>query len=345
MTVIDTNYKSFVETIKSMVSKSQYEALKKVNQELINLYWNIGKAINEKQAELGWGKSVVEQLAKDLQAELPGVKGFSSQNLWYMRQFYLEYESNLKLQPVVGEISWTKNIVIMSKCKDEASRYFYIVMTKKFGWTKNVLINKIESRNFEKFALNQTNFEANLPQPIQTQAKLAVKDEYTFDFLELAEEHSEREVELGLIKNIRKFLLEIGGDFCFIANQHRLEVGSEEFFIDLLLYHRRLRSLIAIELKTGKFRPEHAGKMSFYLSALNDKMKYEDENPAIGIIICKSKDRTVVEYALRDNNQPIGVGTYIINKELPSELQKYLPSQEELINSIKSFESHFGDND
>jgi hypothetical protein len=158
-----------------------------------------------------------------------------------------------------------------------------------------------------------------LPEPIQSQAKLAVKDEYTFDFLELAEEHSERELELGLLKNIRKFLLEIGGDFCFIANQHRLEIGTEEFFVDLLLYHRHLRSLIAIELKTGKFRPEYAGKMSFY--------------------ICKSKDRTVVEYALRDNNQPIGVGTYVIKEELPSELQKYLPSQKELISSIENFEN------
>lgn len=338
MAVTDIDYKSFVQNIKSMVSQAQYEALRKVNKELIELYWSIGKAINDKQSELGWGKSVVEQLAKDLQAEMPGIKGFSARNLWNMRDFYNEYCNNSKLQPLVAEISWTKNVVIMSKCKDEASRYFYIVMTKKFGWSKNVLINKIESKDFERFALNQTNFQANLPEPIQSQAKLAVKDEYTFDFLELAEEHSERELELGLLKNIRKFLLELGGDFCFIANQHRLEVGGEDFFIDLLLYHRRLRSLIAIELKTGKFLPEHAGKMSFYLTALNETMKHEDENPAIGIIICKSKNRTVVEYALKDKNQPIGVGTYTIQEQLPSELQKYLPSYEDLIASIEEFE-------
>jgi len=341
MTVIDANYKSFVETIKTMVSKAQYEALKKVNKELIELYWNIGKAINEKQSELGWGKSVVEQLAKDLQAELPGIKGFSAANLWRMGHLNNEYKDNVKLAPMVREISWTKNIVILEKCKNEASRYFYIVMTKKFGWSKNVLINKIESKDFERFALNQTNFEANLPEPIQAQAKLAVKDEYTFDFLELSEEHSERELELGLLKNIRKFLLELGGDFCFIANQHRLEIDDEEFFVDLLLYHRRLKALIAIELKTGKFLPEYAGKMSFYLTALNEKMKYEDENPAIGIIICKSKNRTIVEYALKNNNQPIGVGTYTIQEQLPSELQKYLPSQEELISSIENFEKDY----
>lgn len=181
MTVMNTNYKSFVETIKSMVSRAQYEALKKVNKELINLYWNIGKAINEKQSELGWGKSVVEQLAKDLQAELPGIKGFSAANLWRMGNFYSIYNNNIKLAPLVREISWTKNVIIIEKCKDEASRHFYITMTKKFGWTKNVLINKIDSKDFERFALNQTNFDANLPKLMQSQAKLAVKDEYTFE--------------------------------------------------------------------------------------------------------------------------------------------------------------------
>jgi predicted nuclease of restriction endonuclease-like (RecB) superfamily len=334
---IDPDYKNFVKTIKSMVASAQYEALRKVNKELIELYWNIGKAISVKQEELGWGKSVVEKLARDLQAELPGVKGFSSQNLWYMRQFYIEYQGNLKLQPLVGEISWTKNVVIMSKCKDEASRYFYLVMTKKFGWSKNVLIHKIESKDFERFALNQTNFEANLPELIQSQAKLAVKDEYTFDFLELSEDYSEKELELGLLKNIRKFLLEMGGYFCFVANQYRLEVSNQEFFIDLLLYHRKLKSLVAIELKIGDFKPEYAGKMSFYLSALNDKMKLEDENAAIGIIICRTKDRTIVEYALKSNNQPIGVGTYSVQEDLPEELQKYLPSEKDLIDSIERF--------
>lgn len=341
MTVTDTTYKSFVQTIKTMVSQAQYEALKKVNKELIDLYRNIGQAINEKQAELGWGKSVVEQLAKDLQAELPGVKGFSARNLWNMRNFHLEYKENPFLQTMSAEISWSKNVLIMTKCKDPKEQEFYMKMTQKFGWTYNLLTNQVEAGIYNKYLSNQTNFDSTIPEKIQSQAKLAVKDEYTFDFLELTVEHSERELELGLLKNIRKFLLELGGDFCFIANQHRLEVAGEEFFIDLLLYHRRLRALIAIELKTGKFLPEYAGKMSFYLTALNEKMKYEDENPAIGIIICKSKNRTIVEYALKNNNQPIGVGTYTIQDQLPSELQKYLPSQAELISSIEDFESEF----
>jgi predicted nuclease of restriction endonuclease-like (RecB) superfamily len=334
---LDINYQNLIESVKKRITEAQYEALKKVNKELIQLYWDLGKLIVDKQSEHKWGKSIVEQLSKDLQAEFPGIKGFSIQNLWYMRQFYTEYKDSEKLQPLVGEISWSKNIAIMSKCKDEASRYFYMLMTKRFGWTKNVLINKIEAGEFQKYALNQTNFEANLPEPVQKQAKLAVKDDYTFDFLELSEEHSEHELELGLIRNIRKFLLEMGGHFCFIANQHRLEVSDQEFFIDLLLYHRQLKSLVAIELKIGDFKPEYAGKMSFYLSALNDKEKLEGENPAIGIIICKTKDRTIVEYALNDNNQPIGVGTYTLQHELPEALSKYLPSQEDLIKGLESF--------
>jgi predicted nuclease of restriction endonuclease-like (RecB) superfamily len=335
-TKLDNNYKDFIESVKERITQAQYEALKKVNKELIQLYWDLGKLIVNKQSQYEWGKSVVEQLAKDLQIEYPGMKGYSVQNLWYMRQLYSEYKDNEKLQPMVGEISWSKNLVIMSKCKDDASRYFYMLMTKKYGWTKSVLINKIEAKEFEKYALNQTNFEANLPEPVQKQAKLAVKDEYVFDFLELGDEHSEHELELGLIRNIRKFLLEMGGSFCFVANQHRLEVSDQEFFIDLLLYHRHLKSLVAIELKIGDFKPEYAGKMSFYLSALNDKEKLEDENPAIGIIICRNKDRTIVEYALKDNNQPIGVGTYTLQHELPEALSKYLPSQEDLIKGLEN---------
>lgn len=338
---IDKGYKEFVQVVKKRIHQAQYEALKTVNKELINLYWDIGKMIVEKQMQYNWGKSVVENLARDLQNEFPGLKGFSIQNLWYMRQLYSEYKSNTNLQPMVGEISWTKNIVIMSKCKTEAERYFYMTMTKKYGWTKNVLIHKIDCQEFEKYALNQTNFETTLPEHIKNQALLAVKDEYTFDFLELAEDHSEYELEQGLINNIRKFLIEMGGSFCFIANQYRVEIEGEEFFIDLLLYHRELKSLIAIELKIGDFKPEYAGKMNFYLSILNDKVKLEDENPSIGIIICRGKKRTIVEYALQDTNKPIGVGTYVLQKTLPEAFSKYLPSEEELINNIESFEREF----
>jgi predicted nuclease of restriction endonuclease-like (RecB) superfamily len=218
----------------------------------------------------------VENLAKDLQNEFPGIQGFSVGNLWRMRAFYLQYQSNEKLAPLVREISWSKNIVILEKCKDDSEREFYIRMTKKFGWTKNVLINQIENKAYEQYILNQTNFDKALPEKYSYQAKLAVKDEYTFDFLELGEEHSEKELEFALINKIRHFLTEMGGYFCFIANQYRIEIDDNEFFIDLLLYHRKLKCLVAIELKIGDFLPEYAGKMQFYLSALDDKVKLED---------------------------------------------------------------------
>ncbi len=326
---LNHEYKTFLEDIKERVRASQYEAFKAVNKELIALYWDIGKRIVEKQKELGWGKSVVETLAKDLQKEFPGIKGFSSQNLWYMRQFYGEYQGSSFLQPLVGEISWAKHLVIMSQCKKENERAFYINMTKKFGWTKEVLIHQIENQSFQKALLNQTSFDKTVPVKIRNQAKLAVKDEYTFDFLELGDDHLENELERALMVNVRRFLLELGGHFCFVTNQHRIEIDGREYFVDILLYHRKLRCLIAIELKVGDFKPEYAGKMQFYLSALNDRDKLEEENPAIGIIICKSKSRTVVEYALKDVCKPIGVSTYSLKKSLPKKFKKYLPSSED----------------
>ena len=244
-------YAAFLKTVKNRILKAQYDALKIVNKELIALYWDLGKMIVEKQETLGWGKSVVENLAFDLQNEFPGITGFSYRNLWYMRNFYLCFKNNQKLQPLVAEISWTKNVVIMEKCKDDMEREFYIKMTKKFGWTKNVLIHQIENQSYEKFLLNQTSFEKTLPKKYKRLAKLAVKDEYTFDFLELGEEHSEKELETALVNKIRKFITELGGYFTFIGNQHRLEVEDEEFFIDLLLYHRQLRCFVAIHLKIG----------------------------------------------------------------------------------------------
>ena len=334
-----TQYVEFVVSVKQRILQSQYEALKSVNKELIALYWDIGKSIVEKQDAFGWGKSVVKNLAGDLQQEFVGMKGFSVQNLWNIRSFYLEYSKNQKLQPLVREISWTKNIVILQKCKDALEREFYIQMTKRYGWTKNILINHIENRSYEKFLLNQTNFDETVPQKYKDQAKLAVKDEYVFDFLELGAEHSERELESAIVKNIGKFLTQMGNDFAFMGNQYRLEVDGEEYYIDLLLFHRRLKSLIAIELKIGKFKPEYAGKMNFYLSALNDIVRLEDENPSIGIIICKDKNRTVVEYSLKDSNKPIGVSNYQLLDKLPSNLQSFLPSSEEIIARLSQFDA------
>jgi len=250
MNLADQSYTNFLEEIKEKIYQSQYKALKTVNTELINLYWELGKSIIEKQKQYGWGKSVVVSLAKDLQKEFPGAKGYSADNLWRMRKFVLRYNDNEKLAPLVQEIGWSHNIIIMEKCKDDTEREFYIKMTKKYGWTKNVLIHQIEGKSYERFLSNQTNFDKSLEEKYKHQAKLGVKDSYSFDFLEMAEDYKERDLELGLVKNIRRFLMKMGGDYSFIGNQYRLELDGSEFFIDLLLYHRRLKSLIAIELKT-----------------------------------------------------------------------------------------------
>jgi len=332
---VSGDYKAFFKEIKERIYRAQYDALKAVNKELINLYWDIGKSIVAKQSDLGWGKSVVETLSKDLQKEFPGIQGFSVQNLWNMRQFYSLYRDDSKLQPLVGEISWTKNVLIMQRCKDDIHREFYIKMTKKFGWTKDVLMNQLEAGAFERYMANQTNFDKAVPEKYRHQAKLAVKDEYSFDFLELGEEHSEKDLERTLVENVRKFLVEMGGYFAFVGNQYRLEIEGSEFFIDLLLYHRQLRCLVAIELKIGDFKPEYAGKMQFYLSALNDMVRLPEENPSIGIILCKEKSRTFVEYALKDSKKPIGVSTYKLTSRLPRDLKKYFPEPEEMIKRLE----------
>ena len=323
--------------VKQRIRSAQYEALKAVNREMINLYWDIGQMIFIKQQNYNWGKSVVEQLSKDLQTEFPGISGFSARNIWNMRSFYVTYSQNEKLQPLVAEIGWTHNIVILEKCKDDLEREFYMKMTRKFGWTKNVLIHQIENQTYEKTLLNQTNFDQNISSEIRNQLKLAVKDEYTFDFLELADEHSERQLEQAILAKVKPFLQEMGGIFTFVDSQYRLEVDDEEYFIDILLYHRRLKCLVAIELKIGKILPEYVGKMQFYLSVLDDKVKLPDENPSIGIILCKSKQRTIVEYALKDSNKPIGVATYQIVSQLPQELKNQLPDPEQVAKLLEGF--------
>jgi len=335
--MLENSQITFISEIKTKVRNAQYEALKAVNVALINLYWEIGKSIAEKQSE-SWGKSIVPTLSKELQNEFPGVGGFSVGNLWLMAQFYSEYQSVENLAPLVREISWSKHISILKKCKDPKEREFYILATKKFGWTKNVLIHQIENKTFEKYLLNQTNFEETLPEKIKNQAILSVKDEYIFDFLGIEEEHSERDLEQKLIQNIRAFLLELGSDFSFLGNQYKVELSDKEYFIDLLLFHRKLQSLVAIELKIGEFLPEYKGKMEFYLNILNDKVKLPHENEAIGIIICKSKDRTIVEYSLKSSNLPIGISTYSTSEKLPKNYQNLLPSNEEL---SEKFENYF----
>ncbi|RHR62157.1 PDDEXK nuclease domain-containing protein [Parabacteroides sp. AF17-28] len=333
--IISPEYLDFRNEITARIRSAQYEALKAVNKEMIALYWEIGKRITEQQAALGWGKSVVENLSRDIQKEFPGIKGFGVSNMWDMARFYTEYQSNEFLQPLVGEISWSKHIVILTKCKETQQRQFYILATKKYGWTKDVLINKIEVKTYENYLLGQSNFDITLPDKIKKQAILALKDEYTFDLVGLSEEHSEYELEQAIIKNIRAFLMEFGPNFSFVGNQYRIVVDGKEYFIDLLLYNRRLQAMIAIELKIGEFQPEYKGKMEFYLNVLNDTVRLPHENPAIGIIICKSKSRMIVEYALKNSTMPIGVATYSLSPELPEAYKELLPTSEEIAKKIE----------
>lgn len=228
------------------------------------------------------------------------------------------------------EIGWSHNVLIMEKCNARDERMFYVTRTASLGWSRNVLTHQIENRAYEKTISSQTNFSETLPKPVAEQVKRSVKDEYTFDFLELGEAHSERQLEDAILARVEPFLREMGGVFTFVGSQYRLEVSDKEYFLDLLLYHRRLKCMVAIELKISEFTPEYVGKMQFYLAVLDDMVRMKDENPSIGIIICKTKDKTVVEYALRESNKPIGVATYRIVTRLPKELKGELPGLEEV---------------
>lgn len=328
-----------LQDLKDRIAQAQYAALRTVNQELINLYWDIGHTIVEKQEQIGWGRSVVEQIARDLKSAFPGVRGFSAQNLWRMRQFYEAYKGNAILSALLREISWTHHLEIL-KCKSKDEREFYLMMTHKHNWSYRVLGHHIDSKAYERWLLGQTNFDTTLAAQTKEYrglAKLTVRDDYNFDFLELAEPHLEQELEEALVSRIAQFLSELGGYFAFVGRQYRIEIDGEEFFLDLLFYNRELRCLIAIELKTGKFQPEYGSKMNFYLSALNDKVKLPHENPSIGIIICRSKNRTVVEYTIKDINKPIAVATYnhyVSLQDLPDRITRYLPSPEVIKNRL-----------
>jgi len=327
---LPSGYGDFLQEIKAQIRQRQFQALRAANCELLQLYWWLGENISRRQTEQGWGKSVVENLARDLQAEFPGRNGFSVQNLWLMRQFFNEYVNLPNLQPLVGEISWAKNLLIMARCKDALEREFYLRATARFGWTKNVLQHQLDNRSYAQYLNGQTNFDAAVPDTIKAQALLAVKDHYTFDFLGLADAHSERELEEALVKNLRRFLAEMGGAFTFVGNQYRLEVDGKDYFIDLLLFHRRLRCLVAIELKIGEFKPEHKGQIEFYLDTLDQQHRLEGENPPIGIVICRSKTKTIVEYALRTASHALGIATYTVTPQLPAQYLDELPSPEQI---------------
>ena len=335
-TFAEKDYPAFLAEVKARIRSAQYAALRAVNKELVGLYWDIGRLIVERQQDAGHGAAIAERLADDLRDAFPGVGGFSRRNVFYMREFFLLYRDDVKVQPLVAQVGWSHNLIILQRCKDPQEREFYLRMTRKFGWTKNVLVHQIDNQSYEKSLLGQTNFDRTLTPALRAQAKMAVKDEYAFDFLELGEQHSERELERALIARIEDFLREMGGMFAFMGSQYRLDVEGKEYFIDLLLFHRRLRALVAIELKIGEFEPEFVGKMQFYLTVLDAQVRQEDENPSIGIILCKEKTRTIVEYALHDARKPIGVATYEITRTLPKKLKDQLPSPKAIARLLES---------
>lgn len=287
-------YAAVLGEIKARIRSAQYAALRAVNRELVSLYWGIGRAIVERQHAGSWGKAVVETLAHDLQVEFPGMSGISASNLWRMKLFFEAYSPCEKLAPLVREISWSHNLVMLEKCKDDLEREFYLRMTQAHGWSKLTLINRIEAGAYRRVLTNQTNFDQALPAWVSAKAKMTVEDEYTFGFLELEEEYSERQLETAILAKVGPFLREMGGLFTSVGHQYRLQVGEKEYFCDFVLYHRRLKRLADVELKIGEFVPEYIGKMQFYLAALDDLAREEGENPSLGIILCKSKDRMEV---------------------------------------------------
>ena len=318
--------------LKQKIYSAKTKAIVSANRLMIELYFEIGKEIVSNQQTQGWGKSVVEQMSKDLKNEFGEKSGYSSQNLWYMRQFYLTYKDDANLQQLVGEIAWGSNIVIFTKCKDEKCRKYYLENCIEHGWNRNVLTHHIKTNLFERddTSKKENNFEVTLKSELSELAVDIVKSEYNLEFLEVAKSAHEREVENSLVQNIKKFLLELGYGFSFIDNQYKLVLNENEYFIDLLFFHRKLNALVAIELKLGKFKPEYAGKMNFYLNLLNETVKMPHENPAIGIILCSDKDSMEVEYSLLNTSQPMGVSTYSIKDRLPDEFKETLPTQEEL---------------
>ncbi len=332
-----TDYTAFLTTIKSRITTARISAARSVNKELIGLYWSIGKDIVEKQNELGWGKSVVERLSKDLRNEFLGSSGFSARNLWDMRRFYEEYHKYTKLRQLVAELPWGQNLLILNKVKNPKERAYYLEATIKFGWSRNVLLNQIKANSF-RHAMQQgktNNFKLALPEYLAEQADEALKDSYNLEFLGIKESMHERHLENRLIEKLKNFILELGYGFCFVGNQYRLKLGENEYFIDLLFYHRFLKSLVAVELKTGKFKPEYAGKMDFYLNLLTEKEKAHDDNPPIGIILCAERDKLEVEFSLKTKINPIGVAEYKLYQSLPDNLKGKLPTSKQLTEGLK----------
>lgn len=334
------DYHSLFLELKSKIHQSQIRAALAVNKELVLLYWQIGNSILIKQEKEGWGSKIIEQLAKDLKSEFPLMKGFSVRNLKYMRSFAENYRDLEFVQVVLAQITWYHNITLLDKVKDSTERNFYIQESIKNGWSRNVMVHQIESNLYKRQiqAEKVHNFQETLSKPQSDLAHEMLKDPYNFDFLCIGEEIKEKDLESALVKHITKFLLELGAGFAFIGKQYHLEVAGQDFYIDLLFYHIKLRAYVVIELKAGDFKPEYAGKLNFYLSAVDKILKSDDDKPSIGIILCKSKSKIIAEYALRDITKPIGVSEYMLTESIPENFKGELPSIEDLEKSLSDYQ-------
>jgi predicted nuclease of restriction endonuclease-like (RecB) superfamily len=352
---LPSGYAFLLEELKDRIRAAQVKAALSVNRELIALYWHIGQAIVERQRAKGWGKSIVERLAGDLQREFPGIAGFSPQNIWRMRALYLAWNDPILAQvaresgrvklsraareldgkdlpQAVVEIPWFHNVILIEKVKNPVERLWYARQTVANGWSRAMLLHWIESDLHARQGKAVTNFKAALPSPQSDLAAEVVRDPYYFDFLTLRADAAERELERGLLGHIRKFLLELGAGFAFVGQQVHLEVDGEDYYLDLLFYHLRLRCFVVIELKARPFKPEDAGKMNFYLSAMDDLIRHPDDKPSIGVILCKTRSRVTAEYALRDLAKPVGVARYVTKlvAALPDDLKGNLPTIEQI---------------
>jgi predicted nuclease of restriction endonuclease-like (RecB) superfamily len=327
---LPAGYAVILADLKDQIRAARLKAGLAVNRELVLLYWRIGKQILEQQRLEGWGSRVIDRLSLDLMREFPEMKGFSPRNLKYMRRFAEAYPDEPIVQEALAQITWYHNITILDKVKDPVARDFYIRATIQHGWSRNVLVHQIESGLYERQGRALVNFDRTLPAPQSELARQILKDPYNFDFLTLGKEAQERDLEAALLSHLREFLLELGVGFAFVGSQYHLEVGDQDFYIDLLFYHLNLRCYVVIDLKISEFRPEFAGKMNFYLSAVDDLLRHADDGPSIGIVLCKEKNRVIVEYALKNINKPMGIADYQLSTALPENLKGSLPTIEEL---------------
>lgn len=329
MLMNDNEYLKVVSSITDEIKSAQFRATVRVNQELIMLYHSIGTVINSRKS---WGNKFVENLAADIKRSFPGTTGYSVRNLKYMAKFAATYPDKEFVQQAVAQIPWGHNVVILDKVADADARLWYIEACRRNGWSRNVLVHQIESDLYTRqvIADKVSNFEWRLPSPQSEMAVQTMKDPYIFDFIPFREDMLERDIEQALVQDVTKLLLELGTGFAFLGHQYHINVGGDDFYIDLLFYNLNLRCYVVIELKTGEFRPEYAGQLNFYLSAVDGILKQEHDNPSIGLLLCKSKNDLVAEYALKDMSKPIGVSEYKITSQLPEDLGQQLPSVEDI---------------